>query len=177
MPSRNKSLVFLTGYMGAGKSTIGKRLGFALGYKHIDTDHDIEKKLKRTMSKIYEELGEKYFRQQEERLIEVLAQKNRLIVSTGGGTLTRLETFYTAQRAGLLIYLKAPVEVLYERAVYSQKDRPLLNQDNSEEKFKNRFAKREQYYNRADFVIETHEREPNQVVEIIKSWLLEQQEG
>jgi len=160
--------------MGAGKSTIGKKLAIHLGWRFTDTDKALEKFFRKKMSDIFKELGETAFREEEERLIEKLTTKTNYVVSTGGGTLTRTETFYTAQRAGLLVYLKAPVEVLFERAVFSQKDRPLINVPDAEEKFKKRFAIREPYYNRADYSVETTDRPSEEVVEDITAWLKQQ---
>jgi shikimate kinase len=172
---RKTNLVFLTGYMGAGKSTIGRKLAIALGYRFMDTDKALEKQFKLKMSDIFKTHGEPRFRQEEERLIEKMASKSNYVISTGGGTLTRTETFFTAQRAGLLIYLKAPVEILYERAIFSQKDRPLLNAQNPEELFQKRFKTREPYYIRADFTVETVDRSSDDVVKDIVAWLKEQQ--
>lgn len=171
---RKKNLIFLVGYMGAGKSTIGKKLAKVLGYRFIDTDKALEKHFKRKMSDIFKDLGEAVFRQEEERLIEKLAYKYNYIVSTGGGTLTRTETFYTAQRAGFLIYLRAPVEVLYERTIFSQKDRPLINMPDSEERFKKRFTVREPYYIRADYTVDTADVPSDSVVQELVKWIREQ---
>ncbi len=171
MGQRKNNLIFLTGYMGAGKSTIGRKLSFALGYRFVDTDKALEKHFKLKMSDIFSQKGEAVFRQEEERLIEKMAQRFNYVVSTGGGTLTRTETFYTAQRAGLLVYLKAPVEVLFERAIFSQKDRPLLNTEDPETLFKKRFESREPYYSRADFTVETNDRSSEAVVKDIVQWL------
>jgi shikimate kinase len=172
---RKSNLIFLTGYMGAGKSTIGRKLAITLGYKFIDTDKALEKQFKRTMSDIFKEFGEVKFREEEERLIEKLSNRSNFVVSTGGGTLTRTETFYTAQRSGLLIYLKAPIEVLFERTIFSQKDRPLLNIPNAEERFRKRFKIREPYYIRADYTVETADQSSEEVVKEIVQWLKEQE--
>lgn len=168
---RKKNLIFLIGYMGAGKSTVGKKLAYALGYRFVDTDKLLEKHFKRKMSQIFKDLGEAAFRQEEERLIEKMATKFNYVISTGGGTLTRTETFYTAQRAGLLVYLKAPVETLFERAIFSQKDRPLLDMPDAEARFKKRFSVREPYYNRADLIVETSGCSSDDVVKEIAQWL------
>lgn len=171
---RKKDLIFLTGYMGAGKSTIGLKLAKVLKYEHIDTDRALEKRFRKTMSDIFAVHGEKRFREEEERLIERLSEKHNYVVSTGGGTLTRMETFFTAQRSGVLIYLQAPVDVLYQRVIFSQKDRPLINQDNSDVVFKERFAKREKYYIKADFTVNTDDRPSDDVVADIVKWLKQQ---
>lgn len=171
---KKTNLVFLTGYMGAGKSTIGRKLAFRMKYRFTDTDKALEKKFKKNMSRIFAEDGESVFRKEEEALIEKLARRHHYIVSVGGGTLTRTETFYTAQRAGLLVYLKAPVELLFERAIFSQKDRPLLNDPDAEQEFKSRFKKREPYYVRSDVTVETADRTTEEVVEEIVAWLKQQ---
>lgn len=167
---KDSTLIFLTGYMGAGKSTIGRRLAKALGYRFTDTDKALERKFKRSMSKIFEDLGEKAFRESENQLIEKLSRQHHHVVSAGGGTLTRIETFYTATRAGLLVYLKAPVEVLFDRAAFSLKDRPLLNQPDTENLFHQRFKEREPYYIRSDYTVETFDRSSDDVVEEIVAW-------
>jgi shikimate kinase len=172
--ARKTNLIFLTGYMGAGKSTIGRRLATALGYRFIDTDKALEKHFRRKMSVIFKEVGEIPFREEEERLIEKLAYRSNYVVSCGGGTLTRTETFYTAQRAGILIYLSAPLDVLFERTIFSQKDRPLLNIPNTEARFKARFKTREPYYIRADYTTETANRQSDEVVQDIIAWLRQQ---
>ncbi len=168
---RKKDLIFLIGYMGAGKSTIGKKLAFVLGYKFVDTDRYLEKFFKKTMTEIFKDPGEAAFREEEEKLIERMSRRTKQVVSAGGGTLTRTETFYTAQRTGVLIYLKAPLDVLYERAVFSQKDRPLINVPDSEARFRQRFKAREPYYVRADYTIETDGRQSDEVVQELVAWL------
>ncbi|MEZ4575319.1 MAG: shikimate kinase [Vampirovibrionales bacterium] len=168
---KDKSLIFLTGYMGAGKSTIGRRLAKQLGYKYTDTDKALEKKFKSSISGIFEKHGERVFRQAENELIERLSRRHHYVVSAGGGTLTRIETFYPASRSGVLVYLKAPVDVLFERAAFSLKDRPLLNEPDTENLFQERFKAREPYYTRSDFTVETHNRTSDDVIEDIIEWL------
>jgi shikimate kinase len=167
---RKNNLLFLTGYMGAGKSTIGKKLAKALGYRFVDTDKALEKQYQLGMSEIFAQFGESHFRDEENKLIEKLANATNMVVSAGGGTLCRVDTFYAAQRAGLLVYLMAPVDVLFERVIFSQKDRPMIDQPDAQEKFRERFAKRESYYNKADFKVSTHERPSSEVVEDIVEW-------
>lgn len=172
---RKTNLVFLTGYMGAGKSTIGKKLAKALGYRFVDTDKALEKQYKLGMSEIFSQFGEPHFREEENRLIEKLSGASNMVVSAGGGTLCRVDTFYAAQRSGLLVYLMAPVDTLFERVIFSQKDRPMIDQPDAQEKFRERFARREKYYNYADFKVSTHERPSQEVVEEIQAWLKTQQ--
>lgn len=164
--------IYLTGYMGAGKSTIGRQLAAKLNYRFVDTDREIIKGFGKSISRIFSEDGEAAFRQAEVDLLEDLSGQNEVVVSTGGGTLTRPETMEIAKDTGTLIYLFAPVEVLYERVIFSYKDRPMLNVPNSEAVFQERFSQRETFYRQADLVIETHQKTTAQVVEEIHAKLI-----
>jgi shikimate kinase len=164
--------IYLTGYMGAGKSTIGRQLAIRLNYRFVDTDREIIKGFGKSISRIFSEDGEAAFRQAELDLLDDLSGQNEVVISTGGGTLTRPETLAVAKETGTLIYLFAPVEVLYERVIFSYKERPMLNVPNSETVFQERFLQRETFYRQADFVIETHQKTTAQVVEAIQAKLL-----
>ncbi len=155
--SNAHNCLFLTGYMGAGKSTIGRLLATKLGYRFLDTDKALVQRFDKSISKIFSdpELGESAFRKAETALIAELTQKENIVISTGGGTLIRDETFDVAHAHGTIIYLKAPLEELFERVIFSPKDRPMINVPNAEEKFKERFEEREPYYNRSQIIIET----------------------
>ncbi len=149
--------LFLTGYMGAGKSTIGRLLASQLGYRFVDTDKALVQRFEKSISQIFADpsLGEDGFREAETRLVQELATETKMVISTGGGTLVRKDTFEPAHTHGTIIYLKAPVEELFERVIFSPKDRPMVNVPNAEEKFQQRFKEREPYYNRSHLIIET----------------------
>lgn len=159
------SLIYLTGYMGAGKSTIGKRLAHRVGFKFYDTDALMVKGFRRPISQVFEELGETKFREAEVQVLNELARRKNLIISTGGGTLARQETMDIALNSGSVIYLNAPVELLYERVIFSPKDRPILNEPDTETVFKDKFYAREQFYTQAHFTVSTGERKTDDVVE------------
>jgi shikimate kinase len=157
--------------MGAGKSTIGWRLSERLSYQFFDTDRVLVKRFKKPIAKIFQQEGEEAFRQAEVDLMVELVGLSNVVVSTGGGTLTREETFSIVQGQGALIYLKAPVEVLFERAIFSRKDRPMLDVPDAEGVFRQRFLLREVFYNRSHLVVETHDKRPETVVDEIMTGL------
>lgn len=153
--------------MGAGKSTIGRILATRLQYRFFDTDRLIISKFQKSVSKIFQQDGEQAFRDTEASILEDLSTQKRLVISTGGGTLTRDALFNLAHESGTIIYLKAPLEVLFERAIFSRKDRPMLNVPNAEQVFRERFEARESFYNRSHLIIETFEKKSEAVVDEI----------
>lgn len=159
------SRIYLTGYMGAGKSTIGKRMANRIGYKFYDTDALMVKGFRRPISQVFEELGEDKFREAEVQVLKELSRREKLVISTGGGTLARQETMDIALNSGSVIYLKADVSVLYERVIFSPKDRPILNEPDTEKVFKDKFYAREQFYTQAHYEVTTGERKTEDVVE------------
>ena len=152
--------VFLTGYMGAGKSTVGRLLAQKLAYRFVDTDQQLVRQFHKPVSKIFEDEGEAVFRQAEADLVRELLGERAVVVSTGGGTLTREETLAAvrSQPDTLLVYLEAPIETLYERVIFSRKERPLLNVPNSETVFRERFEARRGYYEQAHCRVQTSAR-------------------
>jgi shikimate kinase len=167
----NDSRIYLTGFMGAGKSTIGKILAQRIGYRFYDTDHLVMRGFGKPVSVIFEQNGEKAFRNAEILVLSELAQRSNVVVSTGGGTLVRDETFTIARESGLLIYLRAPVSDLYERVIFSPKDRPQVDVPEQESIFHEYFEQRRHYYERSDFTVDTVNRRPDDVVRDIMTAL------
>lgn len=159
--------------MGAGKSTIGKILAQRIGYRFYDTDHLVMKGFHKPISAIFEENGEAAFRKAEILVLKELAQRQQVIISTGGGTLVREETFRIARESGQLVYLRAPVSDLYERVIFSPKDRPQVDVPEEEATFRAYFEERRHYYEQADLTVDTINRKPDEVVkEIIQGLCL-----
>lgn len=166
--------VYLTGYMGAGKSTIGRLLALKMGYRFLDTDRQLVKQCQKTISEIFAEEGEEFFRQSELSLLTELAQQNKLIISTGGGTLTRPQTLEIANQSGsVIVYLRAPIETLFERVIFSPKDRPMIDVPNAEEVFRQKFQQRETFYNSAHFSVDTADKQPSEVAGEIYNVLMQ----
>lgn len=156
--------LYLTGFMGAGKSTIGKILAHRIGYRFHDTDYLVMRGFRKPVSRIFSENGEEAFRKAEILVLKELANRHRVVVSTGGGTLTRDEAFNIAYPSGALVYLRAPVADLYERVIFSPKDRPIVDVPDTESVFLARFEQRRHYYEQADLTVDTVNRRPDDVV-------------
>jgi shikimate kinase len=161
--------IVLIGFMGAGKSTIGRLLAAALSYQFVDTDQRLVQQFKLPIYKIFQQFGEPTFRQAESELMHQLLAVDNVVIATGGGTVSRDDvfSFVTQTDSSVLVYLKAPVDVLYERVIFSPKDRPLIDVPNAEKTFLSRFAEREPFYNKAHVVIETLNQPQQHVVERI----------
>lgn len=153
--------------MGAGKTTVGKRLAARLGYKFYDTDFLVRRGFGKPVSRIFEEHGEQAFRDAELMVLQELLKRQRVVVSTGGGTLGRDEMMTLALASSTVVYLHAPVEDLYERVIFSPKDRPILETPNTEEVFRALYDKRTAIYQRAHLVVDTDHRQPENVVTAI----------
>jgi shikimate kinase len=149
--------IFLTGFMGSGKSTHGKKLAKELGYRFIDLDSYIEDKENMSVQSIFSNFGEKEFRQKETQyLLEIILLNERMVVSLGGGTICFHNNINNILKSGLLVYIKMPAEALYERLKNSKKKRPLLQNKNDEERFlviKTLLGQREPFYSKAHLTI------------------------
>jgi len=140
-----KDNIVLTGFMGCGKTTVGKALARRMGYKFYDLDRVIEEDQKMTINEIFEKFGEEYFRQLESQYIKNLSQLKGYVLSTGGGALLSEINYKNAERAGLVIYLKSDLEFLYKNLSGSS-NRPLLNTPDPKTRIKELLEKREPIY-------------------------------
>ena len=150
---KRKNIV-LCGFMGSGKSTIGNLLSKKMGMAFIDLDAYIEKKENKSVSQIFSDSGEEYFRQLEKDAVKELAYKKSVILATGGGTLTFRENVDILKNAGnKIILLDLPVEVVEQRLQGDTK-RPLLNRPDKEKVMRELYEKRLPLYrNAADIVV------------------------
>ncbi|MCC8145016.1 MAG: shikimate kinase [Bacteroidales bacterium] len=125
--------IFLVGYMGAGKTTIGRNLAQKLNMHFVDLDLFIENRYRKKIREIFEEKGEKGFRQIERNaLLEIISFENAL-VSTGGGTPCFFDNMSLMNESGLTIYLKVSVEELANRLDACKQTRPLIKDKTKEE--------------------------------------------
>ena len=118
--------IYLTGFMGSGKSTVGPRLATALGYSFIDLDEAIEHRAGRPIRQLFAEEGEAAFRQLERELLRETTVREHLVVALGGGALTFEENLRLALGAGRVVYLRASADVLARRLRSGRAVRPLL---------------------------------------------------
>ena len=145
-------LIFLVGYMGCGKSTIGRTLAKQLGVRFLDMDTLLEQRCGKSVAEIFTETGETGFRQSEREVLAELTSEREAIVATGGGAPCFFDNMETMNRAGLTVYFKMSPEKLAGRLEHGKAKRPLLR-DKSEEELigfiRENVAKREKYYMQA----------------------------
>ena len=169
--------VVLVGMMGAGKTSVGKRLAGRLGLTFIDADTAIEEAAKKSVSEIFAEHGEDYFRQGERRVIARLLREPRQIIATGGGAFMNAETRAAIRSAGLSIWLKADWELLFER-VRRRPTRPLLQTADPEGTLRALVEARYPVYAEADLTVQSidvpHEAMVDAVVSALDAWLIEE---
>jgi len=165
MNSEKKNIVLL-GFMGTGKSAVGKKLAKILKRELIDTDRIIEKKAGKSIPKIFSEDGETHFRDLESEVIKEVHKKGNCVIITGGGVVLRDENIINLRKSGILICLKALPEVIYDR-VKNDSYRPLLQVENPLQKIKEMLEYRKKYYEKADYFIDTSSMTVDEVVDEI----------
>jgi shikimate kinase len=121
-----KQNIILVGFMGSGKSTVGRELAKSLDMKFIDTDHYIERKENMRVKEIFAKKGEKYFREIETKYIKEISLLNHTVISTGGGVVAKEENIKLLKKNGFVVYLDCTIECIHER-VARRDTRPLLN--------------------------------------------------
>lgn len=147
--------IILIGFMGSGKSTMGKLLANKLNCPFVDTDHYIEKKEGRSICEIFADDGEEYFRTAETEVVkELLSKKEKRVIALGGGTPLKEENrAIISNKDAYVIFLKVTASVAYER-LKDDTQRPLLQVDNPKEKIENLLAIRNPIYESvADYVL------------------------
>lgn len=155
----------LIGYMGCGKSTIGKEMSEILNMKFIDTDAWIEERQGITISEIFATKGEIFFRDLETTTLqELLEEKETMVISVGGGLPLREENRKLLQQLGRIIYLKAEPETIYNR-VKGDTTRPLLQTGNPMERIREMLGQREEKYRAvADKIVIVDKKDISEIV-------------
>ena len=149
--------IYLVGPMGAGKTTVGRHLADLLGREFLDSDHEIERKTGATIPWIFEKEGETGFRSRESVVINELTTKKNLVLATGGGAVTQAVNREYLKHRGIVIYLYTPVELQLQRT-YRDKNRPLLQVENPEQKLRDLLNVRDPLYREvAHYIIETNQ--------------------
>lgn len=136
--------IYIVGFMGAGKTTVGKILGEKLGLEVIDTDEVIETKQQKTVSEIFKENGEEYFRQLEHFVLKDIIKEDK-IITTGGGIVTREENRKLLQKKKNVFYLKATANTILER-LKDDTTRPLLQTKDKLKTIEQLLSKRDALY-------------------------------
>ena len=149
--------IILIGYMGAGKTTVGKALAQELGITFYDLDWYISSRMRKTIAQIFEERGEDGFRQIERNMLHEVAEFEDVIISCGGGTPCFFDNIDYMNHQAPVVYLKAEPDVLYKHLAMSKNDRPLLRGKSKEELITfihEQLEKRNPFYTKARYTLD-----------------------
>lgn len=170
--------IFLIGYMGAGKTTLGKAFARAMGLTFVDLDWYMEERFHKTVRQLFAEKGEDGFRELEKRMLHEVAEFEDVVISVGGGTPCFFDNMETMNAAGETVFLNVDVKVLFRRLKVAKQQRPLLADKTDEELMTfivEALQKRLPFYTQAKYVfngekLESH-RQIQQSVERLKELL------
>lgn len=165
-------VIFLVGYAGSGKSSLGKRLARRMGLRFVDTDNVVEQEVGAPIADIFHYEGEEYFRIAERRAVEGLANQGMdLVIATGGGLPTWKDNMEWMLRTGVTIYLRrTPEQILSRLSDYGRMKRPMFRGKSDEELLEfmhAQLAEREAYYTQAHIEVDCTTRSDDDVVEYI----------
>jgi len=163
-PVRHIRNLALIGFMGAGKTAVGRLVAEHLRFKFVDTDELIETRTGRTIPQIFTQDGEAHFRSLEHEIVLQLADTQKLVISTGGGLPTQQANLDSLKQHALVVCLWAGADKIYER-VHNQTHRPLLQTADPLAKIKELLAARASFYRQADVLLNTDNRSVRQVVQ------------
>ena len=150
-PAKLEQNIFLCGFMGCGKTTVGQLLARRLGMEFQDMDQYIEQQAGKPIPAIFAQQGEAAFRQLEHQAVLQLSQRQGLVIPTGGGVLTRAENIVPLKQSGILVYINTPFALCYQRIASS--DRPLVQTRSREELYELYLARRSIYREACDLEI------------------------
>lgn len=156
--------IFLVGMMGVGKTTIGRQLALNLNRQFIDLDHAIEERSGVPIATIFDIEGEQGFRKRESAALDEFTQQASLVLATGGGAILAPENRHMLRNRGLVVYLRADLDVLYKRLARDSK-RPLLQTANPKQRIQDLIRQREPLYvSVADITFDTGNKQVSAVV-------------
>ena len=165
-------ILFLVGYAGSGKSSLGKRLARRMGLRFVDTDNVVEQQVGAPIADIFHYEGEEYFRIAERRAVESLANECvDLVVATGGGLPTWRDNMEWLVRSGVTVYLRrTPEQILSRLSDYGREKRPMFRGKSDEELLQfmhEQMALREPYYAKAQIAVDCSVMSDDDVVEYL----------
>ncbi len=163
--------LYLVGFMGTGKTTVGRAVAHRLGFKCVDTDHEIERKAGKPISQIFATEGEAAFRALERQFIEEGHASERLVVACGGGLVVQPGMVALLAGKGVVVCLHASIETILARTGRYGKTRPLLDVENPEAKARALYSERESIYRDAGTVILTDSRPLSEIAaHVVRVW-------
>ena len=169
--------IFLTGFMGVGKSKVGSFLAWRLGREFLDTDEMVEARAGKAISSIFAEEGEVHFRQLEHECVMDACGRGGAVISLGGGAIVQDRNLQAVRRAGVLVCLEADIDTILER-VGRRDDRPLLSgldEVGKRAKIERLLAERAPYYDRAHIKMLssqgfTPEQTAEKLIDLLEHW-------
>lgn len=162
--------IYLVGYMGSGKTTLGRRLARLTGLSFIDLDKYIEERHCRTVQQLFAEEGEELFRRYERKALEEVSEYDDVVVSTGGGAPCFFDNMELMNRTGTTLFLDIPPGLLTARLLRSRTERPLIKGKSPEELrafIADSLAKRRPFYEMASVTVTRPETPPEEIVRMI----------
>ncbi len=149
--------IYLIGYMGSGKSTVGKKLAAAYSLQFLDLDAYIEKRNFKTIPELFANFGEEGFRKAEQKALHEVSEYEDIVIATGGGAPCFFDNMDLIKRTGKSVYLRGTPRILAERLLQSKTERPLIKGKSEEELetfIHDTLAKREKWYMQADVILD-----------------------
>lgn len=163
-----KSIIYLIGFMGAGKSTIGALLAKRMNWFFVDIDELIEAQQYCSIAEIFKSRGEPFFRKIECQILQEISHKTHSIVATGGGIILRKSNREFMKKTGIQVWLQWEISSLLQHIQVNPAARPLFNNENS---FINLYNKRRKWYAEADIGVQCDNKTPNEIVFEILQYL------
>lgn len=166
--------IVLVGFMGSGKSTLGRLVGAQLGMPFVDSDTLIEQKIGMTVSQIFEQLGESAFRELEHAFCQDLERLTPSVIATGGKLVCSVENLALLRNAGHVIYVNASLQTLTARLKEHKAARPLLAGIPDEALFRfveDEMTLRKTYYKQAHFILPNESNRPKEAVDKLVKWI------
>ncbi len=164
--------IVLTGFMGSGKSTVGRLLADRLGMRLFDTDAEVERVAGMSIPEIFERYGEERFRELEHRVVRAASELKGCVIVTGGGVVLNPENVALLRRSGVIFYLHAEPEEICRR-LSGDTGRPLLRGGRLEERVRELMRQRAERYADHDFMVDTTRMSPEQVAERVAELYLQ----
>jgi shikimate kinase len=158
--------IVLTGFMGTGKTAVGKKLSRLLNMELVDVDTEIEKSKEMLINDIFKKFGEPRFREIETEMIKKLSVKENIIISTGGGAVLKQENMDVLRVKGIIVCLMAKPDTILRRTSHNS-NRPLLHVEDPFGKINELLNFRKPFYEKADIMIDTEGKTPIQIAEEI----------
>lgn len=172
----NWNRIILIGFMGTGKTTIGSLLAEKLQIPFIDTDNVIETNLGRTITDIFAQEGESFFRSHENNVVNKTLQNDSIVMATGGGTVTNPDTYRFMKEQGIVISLEASMDVLWSR-LQDSKNRPMLKKQYPKEQMLRLYLSRQPLYQQAHYSILVDDKTPAEIMSEIYNLIKKEGNG